>query len=167
MVPSVEKFGTAKKNGDNIFLTERKNLMSKVAVVYWSGSGNTLAMAEAVLEGAKSSGAEAELIQAGDFGPEKVSGYTGIAFGCPAMGAEQLEESEFEPMWQAVKGNLIGKRIGLFGSYGWGDGEWMRVWHADAESEGIGLCTECVLGHEAPDEETLEKCRALGQAVAA
>ena len=149
--------------------------MSKVAVVYWSGTGNTETMAMAVAEGAKDKGAEVSVLttsefspdQAGDFGPEKVSGYTGIAFGCPAMGAEQLEESEFEPMWQAVKGNLIGKRIGLFGSYGWGDGEWMRVWHADAESEGIGLCTECVLGHEAPDEETLEKCRALGQAVAA
>ncbi len=141
--------------------------MSKVAIVYWSGTGNTKAMADAVLEGAKGAGAEAELIAAGDFNAASAQGYTGIAFGCPSMGAEQLEESEFEPMWQEVKGSLMGKKIGLFGSYGWGDGEWMRTWQADAESEGITLVSDGLIGHEAPDDETLDKCRNLGKAVSA
>ena len=141
--------------------------MRQMYVIYWSASGNTEAMAGAIAEGGREAGAAVRLCTVSDITPDEALDCDLLALGCPAMGAEQLEESEFEPMWQTVKGNLIGKRIGLFGSYGWGDGEWMRVWHADAESEGIGLCTECVLGHEAPDEETLEKCRALGQAVAA
>lgn len=138
-----------------------------VSVVYWSGTGNTQAMAEAVAEGIREGGAEAVLLEVGNADAAALAGENAFALGCPSMGAEQLEESEMEPFVEALEPLVSGKRILLFGSYGWGDGEWMRVWHADAESEGIGLCTECVLGHEAPDEETLEKCRALGQAVAA
>ena len=96
--------------------------MSKVAVVYWSGTGNTEAMANAVADGAKKAGAEAELLGCSDFTAAKVAEYDAIAFGCPAMGAEVLEESEFEPMFEACKGALDGKKIALFGSYGWGDG---------------------------------------------
>ena len=92
--------------------------MSKVAVVYWSGTGHTQAMAEAV---AKAAGAD--LITAAEFGPDQVPAYDAIAFGCPAMGAEVLEEEEFQPMFDAVKPALNGKKIALFGSYGWGDGE--------------------------------------------
>ena len=102
--------------------------MSKVAVVYWSGTGNTEAMASAVAEGAKGKGAEVSLLTASEFSADKVGGYDAIAFGCPSMGAEQLEESEFEPMFAACEGDLRGKSIALFGSYGWGDGEWMRSW---------------------------------------
>ena len=94
--------------------------MSKVAVVYWSGTGNTEAMAMAVAEGAKGKGAEVSVITAAEFSPEQVSEYSAIAFGCPSMGSEQLEESEFEPMFTACEGRLSGKNIALFGSYGWG-----------------------------------------------
>ena len=102
--------------------------MSKVAVVYWSGTGNTEAMANAVAEGAKGAGAEVDILVASDFNAGKVAEYDGIAFGCPAMGAENLEESEFEPMFTDVEGSLSGKKIALFGSYGWGSGEWMADW---------------------------------------
>ena len=106
--------------------------MSKIAVVYWSGTGNTEAMAGAVAAGARAAGAEAELIAASDFNAGRVANYDAIAFGCPAMGSEQLEEYEFEPMFDECKSALRGKRIALFGSYGWGDGEWMRSWEAAA-----------------------------------
>ena len=104
--------------------------MSKIAVVYWSGTGNTEAMAKAVAEGAGSTGAEVELITAPDFSSAALKNYDAVAFGCPAMGAEVLEENEFEPMFAALEGSLSGKRIALFGSYGWGDGQWMRDWCA-------------------------------------
>ena len=102
--------------------------MSKIAVVYWSGTGNTEAMANAVLEGAKEKGAEAVLLTPENFDVSMMDSYDAIAFGCPAMGAEVLEEDEFEPMFASCESKLSGKRISLFGSYGWGDGEWMREW---------------------------------------
>ena len=102
--------------------------MSKIAVVYWSGTGNTEKMAQAVADAASAKGADVDLLTVDAFDTGAVSAYDAIAFGCPAMGAEVLEESEFEPMFAAVEGSLGGKTIGLFGSYGWGDGEWMRSW---------------------------------------
>ena len=110
--------------------------MSKVAVVYWSGSGNTAQMATAVMEGIQEAGGEATVFFAGEFDASKMDDFDAIAFGCPAMGAEVLEESEFEPMFRECESKLSGKKIALFGSYGWGDGEWMRTW----ESECLGLC---------------------------
>ncbi len=104
--------------------------MSKVAVVYWSGTGNTEQMAQLVAEGAQAAGAEVSTFTAAEFDSSLVDGFDAIAFGCPAMGAEQLEESEFEPLFQSCESKLSGKKIGLFGSYGWGDGEWMRTWEA-------------------------------------
>ena len=104
--------------------------MSKVAVVYWSGTGNTETMANAVAEGAKEAGAEVDVLAANDFNSGKVAEYDGIAFGCPAMGAEVLEEGEMEPFIEEVEKFAKGKNIALFGSYGWGDGEWMREWES-------------------------------------
>ena len=100
--------------------------MKKTAVVFWSGTGNTESMANAVLEGMKAAGAEAELFTSEQADSAKLAGFDAIAFGCPAMGAEELEETEFAPMFDAVKGSLSGKDAALFGSYGWGDGEWIR-----------------------------------------
>ena len=139
--------------------------MSKVAVVYWSGTGNTEAMAMAVAEGAKGKGAEVSVITAAEFSPEQVSEYSAIAFGCPSMGSEQLEESEFEPMFTACEGRLSGKNIALFGSYGWGDGEWMRTWESDCDSAGVNLVCESVICTETPDDAALDACRALGKAL--
>ena len=96
--------------------------MSKAVSVYWSGTGNTELMAQKVLEGARAAGAEALIFQAADFSADKMDEFDAIAFGCPSMGAEQLEESEFEPMFTACRPGLRGKKIALFGSYGWGDG---------------------------------------------
>ena len=140
--------------------------MSKVAVVYWSGTGNTEAMAMAVAEGAKGKGAEVSVITAAEFSPEQVGEYSAIAFGCPSMGSEQLEESEFEPMFTACEGRLSGKNIALFGSYGWGDGEWMRNWEEQCIADGAVMAGEGVICNEAPDDTATEQCVALGKALA-
>ena len=140
--------------------------MSKIAVVYWSGTGNTEAMASAVAEGAREKDADVTLITAADFSADQVDSYDAIAFGCPSMGAEQLEESEFEPMFTACEGNLQGKTIALFGSFGWGDGEWMRNWEERCSQDGANLASGSVICNEAPDEEALSACRALGTALA-
>ena len=140
--------------------------MSKVAVVYWSGTGNTETMAMAVAEGAKGKGAEVSVITAAEFSPEQVGEYSAIAFGCPSMGSEQLEESEFEPMFTACEGRLSGKNIALFGSYGWGDGEWMRSWESRCNDDGANLACESVICNEAPDDDALAACRELGASLA-
>lgn len=140
--------------------------MSKVAVVYWSGTGNTETMANAVAEGAKGAGAEVDVLVANDFNSGKVAEYDGIAFGCPAMGAENLEESEFEPMFTEVEGSLSGKKIALFGSYGWGSGEWMADWEERSKAAGAVLATYSVICQEAPDDDAVENCKKLGAALA-
>lgn len=139
--------------------------MSKIAIVYWSGTGNTEAMANAVEEGAKGAGAETTLLNCAEFDASQVAQFDAIAFGCPAMGAEQLEESEFEPMFEACKGVLAGKKVALFGSYGWGDGEWMRTWESDCADAGITLAAESVICNEEPDDDALAACRALGESL--
>ena len=139
--------------------------MSKVAVVYWSGTGNTQAMADMVAEGAKEKGAGVSVIEAGNFTPDQVSAYDGIAFGCPAMGDEVLEESEFDPMFTDVETVLSGKKIALFGSYGWGDGQWMRDWEERCNDAGAVLATAPVMANESPDEDALNECRDLGKAL--
>ena len=140
--------------------------MSKVAVVYWSGTGNTQAMAESVASGASEAGAEVTVFEACDFGGTMVSEFDAIAFGCPSMGAEQLEESEFDPMFQACRAKLNGKKIALFGSYGWGDGQWMRDWEEICRGDGAVLAAEPVICNETPDDEANENCRSLGKALA-
>ena len=139
--------------------------MSKLAVVFWSGTGNTEAMASAVEAGAKEKGAEVAVFGPSDFDAAKAAGFDAIALGCPAMGGEVLEEEEFQPMFDAVKGSLGGKAVALFGSYGWGGGEWMRAWEADCDAAGIRLAAESVICADAPDEDALAACKALGAAL--
>ena len=134
--------------------------MRKTAVVYWSGTGNTEQMANAIAE---ASGAE--LYSVSDFSGD-IADYDRIAFGCSAMGDEVLEESEFEPFFTAIEGALSGKTIALFGSYGWGDGEWMRNWEERVKNDGAVLLNdEGLIVNEAPSDEDLEKCKALGEAL--
>lgn len=136
--------------------------MSQIAVVYWSGTGHTQAMAEAV---AKACGAQ--LFTAEEFSADQVAKYDAIAFGCPAMGAEVLEESEFQPMFDACKPHLQGKKIALFGSYGWGDGEWMREWAERVRNDGAVLVNdEGLIANETPDDAALADCKALGAKLA-
>lgn len=139
--------------------------MSKIAVVYWSGTGNTEQMAFAVLEGAKEKGADAVLFQASEFDASMMDSYDAVAFGCPAMGAEVLEEDEFQPLFDSCETKLSGKKIALFGSYGWGDGEWMRDWEETCKRAGAELVCDSVICNDAPDEEALSACKELGGAL--
>ena len=140
--------------------------MSKTAVVFWSGTGNTEEMANAVLEGMKENGADASIQSADAFQAGDVEGYDAIAFGCPAMGAEVLEEDEFQPLFDECKLALAGKKVALFGSYGWGDGEWMRNWEDDCKEAGIELACDSVVCNDAPDEDAITACKELGAALA-
>ena len=139
--------------------------MRKVAVVYWSGTGNTEAMANKVAEGAKAAGAEVEVISADDFDGTDISGFDGVAFGCPAMGDEELEDSVFQPVFEACEAKLAGKKVALFGSYGWGDGEWMRSWEEKCQNDGVALAIDSVICNEDPDDEAQAACIELGKAI--
>ena len=136
--------------------------MSKVAVVFWSATGNTETMANCVAEGANGT-----IVPCSEMNAAKLAEFDAVAFGCPAMGAEQLEESEFEPMFASLEGSLNGKKIALFGSYGWGDGEWMRNWEETCTADGAVLVTESVICNDAPSDDAIAECKALGAALAA
>ena len=138
--------------------------MKKIAVVYWSGTGNTEAMAKAVAEGAESAGAQVTLLTPDKMNVSELGSYDAIGF--PAMGSEVLEEMEFQPMFDEVKRSLGGKSAALFGSYGWGDGEWMRSWEKDCDDSGLRLVCESVTCCETPDDAALDACRALGKELA-
>lgn len=135
--------------------------MSKVAVVFWSATGNTETMANCVAEGANGT-----IVPCGEMNAAKLAEFDAVAFGCPAMGAEQLEESEFEPMFSDLEGSLNGKKIALFGSYGWGDGQWMRDWAERTKKAGAILATDPLIVNLSPDADGKAKCRELGKALA-
>ncbi|MBE6883964.1 MAG: flavodoxin [Ruminococcaceae bacterium] len=136
--------------------------MSKIAVVYWSGTGNTEAMANAVLAGIGEAGGEGIMLTASEFDDSMMDSYDAIAFGCPSMGDEVLEESEFEPMFTACRPKLSDKKIALFGSYGWGDGEWMRNWEELCIADGAKLACDFVICNDAPNDAAVAACKALG-----
>ncbi|OOB80541.1 MAG: flavodoxin [Epulopiscium sp. Nuni2H_MBin003] len=135
--------------------------MSKVAVVYWSGTGNTEAMAKYIAEGAQAKGAEVSLLTSAQFNKGMLNDFAAFAFGCPSMGAEVLEEEEFQPMWDDIKDDLEDKKYILFGSYGWGDGEWMRNW--EEEAKGV---METYICNDAPNDDAQAKCKELGESLA-
>ena len=137
----------------------------KTAVIYWSGTGNTEAMARAVAEGMTAAGAEAVLLTPDKVQPGDLNAYDAIAFGCPAMGSEELEYDEFQPMWDEVKEVLGDKKVVLFGSYSWAEGEWMDNWKADADEAGVNV-VDSVICYDAPDDEGEAACRALGAELA-
>lgn len=140
--------------------------MKKIAVIYWSGTGNTQIMAEKVAEGVQSAGGQATLLSPAEADADIIKDFDAIAFGCPSMGMEQLEETEFEPMFVNVKSSLAGRKIALFGSYGWGDGEWMRNWEETCAADGAVLACESVICNDAPDADAEAACRSLGAALA-
>ena len=142
--------------------------MSKIAVIYWSGTGNTEAMADLVANAAAAAGASVDKFTASEFNVSSAGDYTGFALGCPAMGAEQLEEDEVEPMFAGLEDSLGGKKIALFGSYGWGDGQWMRDWVERAQGDGAQVLNgEGLICNEAPDDDVQAACRKLGADLAA
>lgn len=138
----------------------------RIAVVFWSGSGNTRAMARLVQEGAASAGADVELIPAADLEPERVADFDAIAFGCPAMMGERVERGVFEPMFERCAPRLSGVRVGLFGSYGWGGGEWMRGLERMCRDAGAVLAAHSVICEYAPRGAAIDACRSLGAALA-
>ena len=140
--------------------------MSSIAVIYWSMTGNTQAMAEAIAQGAREAGAQVDVFSVDQVGVDQVLEYDQLALGCPAMGAEVLEEGEFEPFFTALEGKLSGKKVALFGSYGWGDGEWMRNWEETCLGDGAVFAGESVICNEAPDDEADAACIALGKKLA-
>ena len=140
--------------------------MSKVNVIYWSGTGHTEKMAEAVVRGAEKEGAEVKLIQVASATEDDVKGVDRIAFGCPAMGAEELEETEMRPFMDKVNSLLAGKNVALFGSYEWADGEWMKLWQEEVEGTGAKLVDDGFAAYDNPDEDALEECEALGKELA-
>jgi flavodoxin short chain len=140
--------------------------MSKVAVVYWSGTGNTQAMAEALAQGITSAGGEVTLLQASEFSSRDVSLYDAFAFGCPSLGNEVLEEGKFQPMWDDVKSQLAGKKVGLFGSYGWGGGIWMTSWASETSSLGIQLVNDGVICCGSMDDETEQNLLEMAKSLA-
>lgn len=139
--------------------------MSNVAIVYWSGTGNTEAMADFIAEGVEAKGGTATIIQAADFGVERVPEFDTFAFGCPAMGDEELEDTEFLPMYDEVEPLMASEKVGFFGSYDWNNGEWMDYWVQRAEEAGVQP-VETAIAKDYPDDEAAEACRHLGELLA-
>ncbi len=139
--------------------------MSKVGIFYWSSTGNTLEMANALADHVRNNGGEADVFSVTSVDPSKVDEYDSVAFGCSAMGAEQLDEVEFEPFFLATLPSLSQKKVALFGSYGWGDGEWMRTWESTLLENGISVCTPSVIANGAPDVTAIEELNQASKAL--
>lgn len=140
--------------------------MRKTAIIYWSGTGNTEAMANAIFDGAKEVNADTKLFSVDQITADEAKDYNNLILGCPAMGAEELEEGEFEPFFAELEVNLSSKNVALFGSYGWGDGEWMREWEKRVTDAGAKLANESVIVNDSPDEDAVTACNGLGKIVA-
>lgn len=142
--------------------------MSKVSVVYWTQTGNTQTMAEAIGRGIEAAGKEADVVEVSAADLDALKAAPAFAIGCPAMGDEELEDSEVEPFVSEVEGFCSGKTLLLFGSYGWGDGEWMRKWVERMQNAGATILGgEGLMANEAPDDDAIAKCEAAGKELAA
>ena len=142
--------------------------MSKIAIIYWTGTGNTQEMAQAIEKGAKGAGADVEVFEVESFGgADKLKEYDGVMFGCPAMGDEVLEESCFEPFFAEAESHLSGVPVALFGSYGWGGGAWMEAWAERTRNDGAKLFGNGLAVENAPDDDALAACEKLGADFAA
>ena len=140
--------------------------MANVLVVYWSGTGNTEIMAEKIKEGLESAGETVDFKTVDQVEPSDVANYDKIAFGCPSMGVETLEEDEFEPFFENAEGMLSGKKVALFGSYGWGEGEWMDAWVERTQAAGANLYDHGLRVNSTPSSEEEDKCFEFGEGFA-
>ncbi|MDO4789164.1 MAG: flavodoxin [Johnsonella sp.] len=138
--------------------------MDKVSIVYWSQTGNTEAMAKMIAAGVEGAGAGAELVEVSSANADELLALPGFAIGCPAMGAEELEDSEVEPFVASIEGKVAGKTLLLFGSYDWGDGEWMRLWQKRMEDAGAKVLTE--IAQNEPDGDAEARLKAAGAELA-
>lgn len=139
--------------------------MKKVSIVFWSGTGNTEIMANKIAEGVKSAGNEVDIFTPADYSADMVANYDVVVLGCPSMGAEELEDGEFAPMYEGIKSALAGKSVALFGSYGWGDGEWLRTWQDDVEGAGATVVCESLMINETPDADGEASCVDFGKSL--
>lgn len=142
-------------------------MSEKIAVVYWSGTGNTKCMAEEIIKGMQESGADVTIMGPGEYDTNAVVSFDKIAFGCSAMGDEQLEETEFEPFFQEVEGQLSGKKVALFGSYDWNEGQWISDWSYRVSNKGANIFDEGLAVKSTPDEEAKQVCFQWGKNFAA
>lgn len=140
--------------------------MSKIAIVYWTGTGNTELMANAIADGVRAAGGDVSVFLTSGFTVSDAAEFDKFALGCPAMGAEELEDSEFLPLYVKLKPVLAGKKVVLFGSYGWGGGEYMNGWKEDAVDAGLVLVDEPLAIENAPDDDGKNKCQELGKMLA-
>ena len=136
-----------------------------IKVVFWSQTGNTEAMAEAVVEGIKAAGKDAKAVSVSDISAKELSGEEVFALGCPAMGDEVLDEGEMEPFVEELIPSISGKKIALFGSWGWGGGAWMNDWEARCQDAGVLMQHAPVMCQEAPDDAALAECKELGESL--
>ena len=141
--------------------------MDKVYIIFWTQGGNTGMMATAIGEGVKTAGKEPVFLSPSEANISELSGLNGFAMGCPAMGCEVLEETEMEPFVSEVESIIKGKKIVLFGSYGWGDGQWMRDWEERMKSAGaIIIGGEGIIAHEMPQDADIDRCNNIGKQLA-
>ena len=139
--------------------------MGQIVIVYYSETGNTESMANMVAKGVEAAGATAKVVPVDGFNAEELKGESAFALGCPAMGDEVLEEGTMEPFVAEVEKFASGKKIALFGSYGWGDGDWMRSWEEKCQNDGVTLAVASVICNEEPDDEAQAACIELGKAI--
>ena len=140
-------------------------MSDKIAVIYWSATGNTEIMAQNIEKGIKNAGGEVDIFSVSNFNTSDINNYSKLALGCPAMGVEVLEESEFQPFYDEIRDKLSNKKIALFGSYDWGDGEWMRNWEEDVRSTGASLVKDGLITNLTPDDNAISECKSLGEAL--
>jgi flavodoxin len=139
--------------------------MSKVAVIYWSGTGNTENMANAVFSRLKENDIETDLLEVSGFDISTLANYDGFAFGCPAMGNEELEEAEFEPMFESVEDKLDNKPVAIFGSYEWNDGQWMLDWQERCNDDNINLVADGLAAYGNPEDDDIKACYNLADSL--
>ncbi|BFL71776.1 MULTISPECIES: flavodoxin [Anaerococcus] len=139
--------------------------MSKVAVIYWSGTGNTENMANAIFSRLKEKNVEADLFEVRGFDISTLADYDGFAFGCPAMGSEELEEAEFEPMFESVENKLDNKPVVIFGSYEWNDGQWMLDWQERCKNDDINLAADGLAAYGNPEDDDIKACYNLADSL--
>lgn len=140
--------------------------MAKVMVTYWSGTGNTEKMAELITEGAKAKGADVDCKTISDVTVDDALGYDIIVIGSPSMGEEVLEENEIEPFVESLSGKVKDRKVAIFGSYGWGDGEWMRQWAERMRGYGANLLDDGLMVHETPEGDAVDQCKQFGERLA-
>lgn len=138
------------------------NLMSNIVIIYWSGTGNTETMANAIAEGINLTDNKSEVYEVSDFSKD-ISTFDKIIFGCPAMGSEVLEESVFEPFFSDIENKLNGKKVALFGSYDWGDCQWMRDWEDRVKDNSAVLFEYGLTINNSPDSDGVDICKAFGE----